>query len=89
MNATRKDQLKQIISTRKLAQKVGCSESYLSQVLNGHRSRRNARFLRRCKKQLVSKPSHHHHHLINRRVVLLPLSRFSLNQLTHTKEHHD
>jgi transcriptional regulator with XRE-family HTH domain len=38
MNATRKDQLKQIISTRKLAQKVGCSESYLSQVLNGHRS---------------------------------------------------
>ena len=38
MNAIRKDQLKQIISTRKLAQKVGCSESYLSQVLNGHRS---------------------------------------------------
>lgn len=38
MNATRKEQLKQIISSRKLAKKVGCSEAYLSQVLNGHRS---------------------------------------------------
>jgi transcriptional regulator with XRE-family HTH domain len=58
MNAIRKDQLKQIISTRKLAQKVGCSESYLSQVLNGHRSASStlARLLAYEVNSLLSEP---------------------------------
>jgi transcriptional regulator with XRE-family HTH domain len=37
MNALRKDQLKELISIRKLAQRVGCTEQHLSLIVNGHR----------------------------------------------------
>ena len=58
MNDSRRNELKELISIRKLAIKVGCTEQHLSLIINGHRraSKALARILTTELNALLSEP---------------------------------